>query len=132
MSKHRVVVSVGVIALALIAVAAGFVLLAQRMAQAQSSSEAEPGDPPSVPAQPPQFETMFEPYPADEGAQTYDDLSLDERAAVDRAAQWAEADHGYPVHQRWRKASRQAARISKLRHAEYLSGLRGLDELGVQ
>ena len=100
---------------------------------AQSDGEeAVAGGPENQPtADPPPLE--FPPrYAADEGAQSWEDLSADERAASDRIAEWAEADHGAAVHQRWRKASREGARISKLRHAAYLSGLRGLEGLGVE
>jgi len=131
MSKHHAVLSVS--ALALVSLTAAIFLLAHQMAQAQSEPAGQPGataDPDAPPAPPDGLPAFGQLHPADEGALSYDDLSPAEQAASDLAAEWAEADHGVAVHDRWRQASREGVRLSKLKQAEYESGLAGLAGLG--
>jgi hypothetical protein len=103
---------------------------------APAAADAEPPDakpPAAAPADAGQWLQKFsEPYPADEGALTWDDLDDAEKEAAARADEWAQTQHGHEVHQRWRRASREGARLSRLKRAEYTSGLAGLEGLGVE
>jgi hypothetical protein len=45
------------------------------------------------------LERFFQPYPADEGALTWDDLDEEEQAAASRADEWAQLHHGHEIHQ---------------------------------
>jgi len=130
MSKHRAAVSASVIGLVCIGLVAGIFLLANQMARAQSDAP-EASSPNLPPPAPPDTLMKFgQLYPPDEGALSFEELSADEKAASDRMAEWAEADHGASVHDRWRQASREGARLSRLKEAEYDSGLAGLAGLG--
>lgn len=133
MSKRRAALSISCLAVLSVSLAAAIALLAHRMARAQTGDDPAATAEVGLPAEPAGgLARAFSPPAVDEGAQTWDEMNADERAASDRIAEWAEVDHGNEVHQRWRRASREAARISKLRHAAYLSGLRGLEDLGVE
>ena len=130
MSKQRAVLSISAVALVCIGLVAGIVLLANQMAEAQSEPAGESSEPGASPAPPDALMKFGELYPSDNGALSFEELSAEEKAAAEGAEEWAETSHGYAVHDRWRQASREGARLSRLKQAEYDSGLAGLAGLG--
>ena len=75
---------------------------------------------------------FFAPYPADEGAQSWDDLSAVEQAAIERLDEVYSADHSPSVHAAYSRATASRVAYAKLRAAERLAGLENIDELGVE
>ena len=92
----------------------------------------EQPDPTPGEAQPaPPEHNPFEMYPADDGALTWDDLSEDERAAAEAAQEWAETQHGAEVHNAFSAAVATTSQMRRQTQAEQVSGLEGVDTLGV-
>ena len=124
--------SICILALALCA--AGLAVFANPIGDAAAQTAGSPDDPggPMSAADHSGSHDPFSPYPAAHDAIAYDDLEPAERARIDRAAEWAEADHGAEVHRRFSAASHQAAQRAALHLATTQSGLSGIDELGVK
>ena len=122
--------------------------VSQEMATAQSDPAPEPTatednssnlDNPPFPESPPEEDVVqrpardfFEPYPADEGAQTWDDLSAVEKAAVEHLDEVYQADHSPAVHAAYARGTASRVAYAKLRAAEHAAGLENIDELGVE
>lgn len=75
---------------------------------------------------------FFVPYPADESAQSWDDLSDVEKAAIERMEEAYEADHAPSVHTAYARGTAWRVAYAKLRAAERTAGLENIDELGVE
>lgn len=71
-------------------------------------------------------------YPADPGALTYEQMSADERVAIDEANATMTAKHGQSVHDAWAQGAAELARQHRQRIAERKAGLEGMVDLGVE
>ena len=128
MSRIRRLVEVVSALVFAIAIVIACLAISGNLATAQPSDE-EPDTGPTkevVPLDP------FVPYTKDPGHWKYEDLEPHEKILTDKAAEWAEADHGPALHEAYRGAGRFGSQYAKLKRAERLAGLEGVGELGVE
>ena len=114
-------------------------LTMSRGAQGDASSSEEPWAeepatevPDPVPDQPPTIQpNPFELAPADEGAWQWEDLNEKERAALERAQEWAETQNGAEVHNAYSTAVATTSNIRRTQQAADAAGVPDLASLGV-
>ena len=73
----------------------------------------------------------FAPYPADEGALTWDDLTEAEQAGAEAMQEWAETANGETVHNAFAAAAATTSELQAIEAAQTASGLDGIETLGV-
>ena len=122
----------GIVAVSLILFGGRGDLRADEPTDSGGEAEGPPVDEEGVEATPVEPRNFFQLYPADEGALSYDDLSDQDQAHADRAAEWAEADCGYEVHQAWARGTAWAREHARLVSAERTADLEGADTTGVE
>lgn len=89
---------------------------------AEPNPTIEPGPPPHDP---------FTPYPADEGALTWNDLSAEEQVGAEAMQEWAETANGAAVHNAFAAAAATTSELREVAAAQTASGLVGYEALGV-
>ena len=91
----------------------------------------DPAEPnPTIEPGPPQHDP-FTPYPADEGALTWDDLTEDEKVGAEAIQEWAETANGEAVHNAFAAAAATTSDLREVEAAQTASGLDGIETLGV-
>ncbi len=95
----------------------------------EAAGEAIP-PPPSGPAN--ADHEPLTPYGTDDTAIPFEALDAEEQQALERAQEWAEADHGDAVHQAWSAAARDAVRRAQVHAAELQAGIEAAAETGVE